>query len=108
MLCLNAQDLDQSGSQQVRGAARKLGVAAPSVHRLVKALETERGMVLIDRSASPLRPTPDASTYVERARQLLVELQGLDASLRDRVWRQAAPSRSLLTAWRCNSCCPLC
>jgi DNA-binding transcriptional LysR family regulator len=76
-------------------AARKLGVAAPSVHRLVKALETELGMVLIDRSASPLRPTPDASTYVERARQLLVELRGLDASLRD---QGAAPSGTVTIA----------
>lgn len=65
-------------------AARKLGVAAPSVHRLVKALEADLGMVLLDRTASPLRPTPDASAYVERARQLLGELQGLDDSLHDR------------------------
>jgi DNA-binding transcriptional LysR family regulator len=76
-------------------AARKLGVAAPSVHRLVKALEAELGMVLIDRSASPLRPTPDASTYVERARQLLGELQGLDASLHD---QGAEPSGTVTIA----------
>jgi DNA-binding transcriptional LysR family regulator len=76
-------------------AARKLGVAAPSVHRLVKALEAELGMVLIDRSAAPLRPTPDATTYVERARQLLDELQGLDASLHDQT---AAPSGTVTIA----------
>lgn len=76
-------------------AARKLGVAAPSVHRLVKALEAELGMVLVDRTASPLRPTPDASAYVERARQLLGELQGLDASLHDRA---AAPSGTVTIA----------
>ena len=70
-------------------AARKLGVAATSVHRLVKALEAELGIVLVDRSASPLRPTPDASTYVERVRQLLGELQGLDAGLHDHM---AVPS----------------
>lgn len=66
-------------------AGRQLGVAAPSIHRLVGALEAELGLPLIDRSASPLRPTPDAVRYVDRARQLITELQGLDISLRDRA-----------------------
>lgn len=52
-------------------AARKLGVAAPSVHRLVSALEAELGVVLLDRATSPLRPVPDAVAYVESARQLV-------------------------------------
>lgn len=66
-------------------AARKLGIAAPSVHRLVKALEAELGFVLLDRASSPLRPTPDAAAYVERAGLLVAELKGLDASLRDQA-----------------------
>ena len=66
-------------------AARRLGVATPSVHRLVQALEAELGVALIDRSAQPLRPTPYASTYVERARALLAELRELDASLHDQT-----------------------
>jgi LysR family transcriptional regulator for bpeEF and oprC len=72
--------VDQGG---FNAAARHLGVAAPSVHRLVHALETELGISLIDRSAQPLRPTPHAVAYVERARSLLVELRELDASLLD-------------------------
>jgi len=64
-------------------AARRLGVATPSVHRLVQALEAELGVALIDRSAQPLRPTPYAMGYVERARGLLAELRELDASLQD-------------------------
>jgi len=64
-------------------AARHLGVAAPSVHRLVQALEAELGLPLIDRSAQPLKPTPSAAAYVERARALLDELRELDAGLRD-------------------------
>lgn len=70
-------------------AARKLGVAAPSVHRLVKALEAELGMTLLDRTTSPMQPAADAVAYVERARQLVRELQGLDASLHDKA---SAPS----------------
>ena len=76
-------------------AARRLGVAAPSVHRLVHALEAELGLPLIERGASPLRPTPDAVRYVERARSLLDELQGLDASLRDHA---AAPTGTIVVA----------
>jgi DNA-binding transcriptional LysR family regulator len=64
-------------------AARQLGVSAPSVHRLVQALEAELGLPLIDRSTQPLRPTPQAVAYVARARTLLAELRDLDASLRD-------------------------
>lgn len=74
--------VDQGG---FNAAARHLGVAAPSVHRLVQALESELGMSLIDRSAQPLRPHPQAVAYVERARALLVELRELDASLRDQT-----------------------
>lgn len=66
-------------------AARQLGVAAPSVHRLVRALEAELGLPLIDRSALPLRPTAYAVAYVERARALLAEMRELDASLRDQT-----------------------
>lgn len=66
-------------------AGRQLGVAAPSVHRLVQALEAELGMVLIDRSAKPLRPTAYAVTYIDRARSLLAEMRELDASLHDQT-----------------------
>lgn len=65
-------------------AARRLGVAAPSVHRLVTALEAELGTTLLDRGSKPVRPTPDGSAYVERVRQLVSELRSLDSSLRDR------------------------
>ena len=76
-------------------AARKLGVAVPSVHRLVKALEGELRLPLLDRAASPLRPTPDAEAYVERARQLLAELQGLESGLLD---HSGAPRGTLTVA----------
>lgn len=76
-------------------AARQLGVAAPSVHRLVRALEAELGLPLLDRAALPLRPTPYAAAYVERARALLDEMRELDASLRDQT---QAPSGTISVA----------
>lgn len=66
-------------------AARRLGVATASVHRLVTALERDLGLPLLDRSATPMRPTPDAARYVERASRLVAELSALDAGLRDRA-----------------------
>jgi DNA-binding transcriptional LysR family regulator len=66
-------------------AARHLGVAAPSVHRLVRALEAELGLALLDRASQPVRPTPYATAYIERARMLLGELQELDAGLHDQA-----------------------
>lgn len=76
-------------------AARRLGVAAPSVHRLVTALERELSVALLDRSSKPLRPTPDGAAYVQRARQLLGELQNLDSGLRDRA---QAPTGTVVVA----------
>jgi LysR family transcriptional regulator, regulator for bpeEF and oprC len=76
-------------------AARRLDVAAPSVHRLVSALEKDMGTMLLDRAGTPLRPTPDAIAYVERARQLLAELRGLDAGLHD---KSGAPSGTVRVA----------
>jgi len=76
-------------------AGRQLGVAAPSVHRLVQALEAELGLTLIDRSTQPLRPTPYAVDYVERARALLAELRELDAGLHD---QSAAPKGKISVA----------
>lgn len=76
-------------------AARRLGVATPSVHRLVQALEAELGVSLIDRSGQPLRPTPYAAAYVDRARVLLSDLRELDASLHD---QSSAPQGTISLA----------
>ncbi len=77
------------------GAARRLGVSAPSVHRMVTALERELGITLLDRDVSPMRATADSKHYVERARTLVREMQGLDASLRDRT---SAPTGTIVVA----------
>lgn len=84
--------VDQGG---FNAAARHLGVAAPSVHRLVSALEAELGVPLIDRSAQPLKPAPHAVAYILRARALLSELRELDASLRD---QNNAPRGTIVVA----------
>jgi DNA-binding transcriptional LysR family regulator len=72
-------------------AGRRLGLAAPSVHRLVCALESELGIQLLDREATPIRPLPDAEGYVSKARVLVAEHRALDDSLRDRTSAPAGP-----------------
>ena len=64
-------------------AARHLGVAAPSVHRLIGALEDELGTALLHRDGKALRPTRDAELYVERVRRLLSDFTDLESGLRD-------------------------
>jgi len=76
-------------------AARHLGLAAPSVHRAVTALERELGMPLLDRVAVPMCPLPDAEAYVSRVRALLDEHRTLDESIRDRV---QAPAGTVVVA----------
>ena len=76
-------------------AARELGVAAPSVHRLVTALEATLQTQLLDRASSPIVPTPEGVAYFERARRLVGELNELDASLRDDA---SAPSGTVVVA----------
>ena len=76
-------------------AGRRLGLAAPSVHRLVCALEAELGVQLLDRESTPIRPLPDAEGYVAKARLLVEEHRALDESLRDRA---AKPAGTLVIA----------
>lgn len=84
--------VDQGG---FNAAGRALGVSAPSVHRLVKSLEADLGLTLLDRARTPLKPTPEAVDYVERARALLAELRSLDAGLKD---RSGAPTGTITVA----------
>ena len=68
-------------------AGRRLGLAAPSVHRLVCALEEELGVQLLDRESTPIRPLPDAEGYVAKARLLVEEHRALDESLQVEINR---------------------
>lgn len=76
-------------------AGRRLGLAPPSIHRLVAALERDLGVAILDRNASPIRALPDAEAYVAKARLLLEEHRALDESLRDRAH---APAGTLVVA----------
>jgi DNA-binding transcriptional LysR family regulator len=76
-------------------AARHLGVAVPSVHRLIGALEQELGIALLHRDGKVLRPTRDAELYVDRVRRLLSDFADAESGLRD---AQRSPAGTIVVA----------
>lgn len=63
------------------GAARRLEVSVPSVHKLVGALERQLGVALFERNARGLLLTASGQVYLESCQPLLAELGELDARL---------------------------
>ena len=60
------------------GAARRMGVSVPSVHKLVAALERELGGSLFDRSVRGMVLTANGRAYLDACRPLLAELAAAD------------------------------
>lgn len=63
------------------GAARRLAVSVPSVHKLVASLERELGVALFQRSARGLALTANGLHYLDACRPLLAELAAADAAV---------------------------
>lgn len=63
------------------GAARRLAVSVPSVHKLLASLERELGVALFLRSVRGLTPTANGLHYLEACRPLLAELAAADAAV---------------------------
>lgn len=64
-------------------AARRLGVAQPTLHRAVTQLEREAGRNLFQRSAFGIVPTRGCATLAREARLAFVELDQARAELAD-------------------------
>ena len=77
------------------GAARRLELSVPSVHKLVTALEKSLGIRLFQRSSRGLTLTASGETYLEACRPLLAELAAVDETLRKTAQR---PSGTLVIA----------
>jgi len=77
------------------GAARRLGLSVPSVHKLVTALEQSLGIRLFQRSSRGLTLTASGETYLEACRPLLAELVAVDETLRRSAQR---PTGTLVIA----------
>jgi LysR family hydrogen peroxide-inducible transcriptional activator len=64
-------------------AAKQCFVAQPTLTTQLKKLEEELGVQLIDRTASPICPTPIGEKVIAQARIILADVAGLDALLRE-------------------------
>lgn len=63
-------------------AAQRLEISVPAVQKLVGALERSLGLVLLERGARGVRPTPSGREYLDRCRGLLAEADELDQAER--------------------------
>lgn len=63
------------------GAARRIGVSVPSVHKLLAALERELGVALFERSVRGLTLTASGQSYLDSCRPLLADLAAADEAL---------------------------
>lgn len=73
-------EVAESGSMTI--AADRLGMTQSGVTRTVARLEQELGTPLIDRRARPFKPTAAGRDLVARARDLLVQAEHLQSSVR--------------------------
>jgi DNA-binding transcriptional LysR family regulator len=64
-------------------AARKLGLSASGVTRLVAALEDRLGARLLQRTTRSVTLTDVGTRYLERARRILADLEEAEAAARD-------------------------
>ncbi|SLN49097.1 HTH-type transcriptional regulator GbpR [Aquimixticola soesokkakensis] len=69
-------------------AARKLGIAQPTVHRAITQLEREAGRALFQRSPSGIAPTRQCAALARSARLAFVEFDQADAELGDLLGRE--------------------
>lgn len=63
--------------------ARRLGVSSAQVSKLVARLENRLGARLLNRTTRDVSLTDTGRAYLERARQLIEDFEGLESSVRD-------------------------
>lgn len=81
----------------ISAAAHELGVAPSAVSRRLKALEARLGIELVRRSTRAMVLTPAGEAYLEKAKELLQNIDALEEKMRDEALgvagliRMAAP-----------------
>jgi DNA-binding transcriptional LysR family regulator len=62
-------------------AARELGVTTPAVSKHLALMESRVGVLLVNRSTRRMSLTPEGEMYLERARRILAEIDGMEELL---------------------------
>lgn len=63
------------------GAAKTLSIPRSTVSRAIQDLETALGVSLLQRTTRSLRLTPNGSFYYDHCLQILLEIEGVEATL---------------------------
>ena len=67
----------------ITAAARKLYISQPSLSQMLRQIEKENGLELLDRSTVPMRLTYAGEKYLECARTILMASEKLENQLKD-------------------------
>ncbi len=62
-------------------AARELGITTPAVSKHLALMETRLGVSLVNRTTRRMSLTPEGELYLENARRILVEIDGMEELL---------------------------
>lgn len=62
-------------------AARELGITTPAVSKHLALMESRIGVLLVNRSTRRMSLTPEGEVYLELARRILGEIDGMEALL---------------------------
>lgn len=76
-----ALTIQQEGS--ITKAATKLSMAQPNLSNAVKKLEQEVGFAIFKRSARGVTPTSNGQAFLEKAEQVMSDLQELESMVKD-------------------------
>src|SRR5688572_2771652 len=66
-----------AGAGSLSAAARELGVTTPAVSKHLAQMEARIGLSLVNRTTRRMSLTPEGELYLENARRILGEIDGM-------------------------------
>jgi DNA-binding transcriptional LysR family regulator len=66
-----------ASAASLSAAARELGVTTPAVSKHLAQMEARVGVLLVNRSTRRMSLTPEGEIYLEHARRILAEIDGM-------------------------------
>lgn len=70
-----------AGAGSLSAAARELGITTPAVSKHLALMESRLGVSLVNRTTRRMSLTPEGELYLEHARRILGEIEGLEELL---------------------------
>jgi LysR family transcriptional regulator, transcriptional activator for dmlA len=70
-----------SAAGSLSAAARELGVTTPAVSKHLALMESRLGVALVNRTTRRMSLTPEGEIYLENARRILGEIEGMEELL---------------------------